>query len=184
MIDFVKELAGSRVEGTQIPFYPEKIKGYSEAELDMIANEYNLEIHGQFKQLLLQMGRCSGGLLWSYEFYLYGKTSPSGVLNSWQQDMKQDAYFMSASGVVDPIDNKLFVLSCENQMDFYYLVTANRDDYVWSYYDNDENSFKNTNLTLLDYLKRNVRYHSKQSVLHGFNMEAPKIYNNMTGFLV
>lgn len=61
MIDFVKELAACRVEGTQLPFYPERVQGYTEQEVELIAEYCNLSIHGQFREFLLQMGRCSGG---------------------------------------------------------------------------------------------------------------------------
>ncbi|HCU76630.1 MAG TPA: hypothetical protein DGS69_14930 [Acinetobacter baumannii] len=66
MIDFVFELASCRHKDTYLPFYPEHIRGYTEDEVDQIAEIYNLDIHGQFREFLLQMGRCSGGLLWGY----------------------------------------------------------------------------------------------------------------------
>lgn len=71
MTDFVKELSDCRVEGTQLPFYPEKVQGYTEQEVELIAKNLNLDIHGQFRDFLLQIGKCSGGLLLSDEFYMY-----------------------------------------------------------------------------------------------------------------
>lgn len=49
MTDFVKELAACRVEGTQLPFYLGKVQGYTEQEVELIAKNLNLDIHGQFR---------------------------------------------------------------------------------------------------------------------------------------
>ena len=42
---------------------PELIQGYTEEEIKQIEQKYNIPIHGQFKELLMTMGKCSGGLL-------------------------------------------------------------------------------------------------------------------------
>ena len=42
---------------------PELIQGYTEDEIKQIEQKYNIPIHGQFKELLMTMGKCSGGLL-------------------------------------------------------------------------------------------------------------------------
>lgn len=63
MTNFIKELSKCRAYGTRIPFRPESVRGYTEQEIERIGRHYNLNIHGQFRELLLQMGRCSGGLV-------------------------------------------------------------------------------------------------------------------------
>ena len=50
---------------------PELIEGYTEDEIKQIELKYDFPIHGQFKELLMTMGKCSGGLLFGDEIYIY-----------------------------------------------------------------------------------------------------------------
>ena len=51
---------------------PELIQGYTEEEIKQIELKYDFPIHGQFKELLMTMGKCSGGLLFGDDMlYLY-----------------------------------------------------------------------------------------------------------------
>ena len=50
---------------------PELIQGYTEDEIKQIEQKYNIPIYGQFKELLMTMGKCSGGLLFGDEIYIY-----------------------------------------------------------------------------------------------------------------
>ena len=127
MIDFVKELAVCRVEGTQLPFYPEKVKGYTDQELELIAVNCNLDIHGQFREFLLQMGKCSGGLLWDDEFYMYNQRWNSRKFLRSQSSEKEDlGYMVTNQGKIDPVEKKIFILTREYETYFYYLCTAER----------------------------------------------------------
>lgn len=49
---------------------PELIQGYTEDEIKQIEQKYNLPIHGQFKEFLMMMGKCSGGILLGDEMYI------------------------------------------------------------------------------------------------------------------
>ena len=49
---------------------PELIEGYTEDEIKQIEQKYNIPIHGQFKELLMTMGKCSGGLVAGSEIYI------------------------------------------------------------------------------------------------------------------
>ena len=49
---------------------PELIQGYTEEEIKQIEQKYNIPIYGQFKELLMTMGKCSGGLLFGDEIYI------------------------------------------------------------------------------------------------------------------
>ena len=51
---------------------PELIQGYTEEEIKQIELKYDFPIHGQFKELLMTMGKCSGGLLFGDDMlYVY-----------------------------------------------------------------------------------------------------------------
>lgn len=49
---------------------PELIQGYTEDEIKEIEQRYNLPIHGQFKEFLMTMGKCSGGLISGGDIYI------------------------------------------------------------------------------------------------------------------
>ena len=49
---------------------PELIEGYTKEEIKQIEQKYNIPIYGQFKELLMTMGKCSGGLLFGDEIYI------------------------------------------------------------------------------------------------------------------
>jgi hypothetical protein len=48
------------------------------------------------------------------------------------------------------------LLTHENETYFYYILTAERDDYIWSLHDADEEGLVKENYTLLEYLKHHV----------------------------
>ena len=51
---------------------PELIQGYTEDEIKQIELKYDFPIHGQFKELLTTMGKCSDGLLFGDDMlYVY-----------------------------------------------------------------------------------------------------------------
>ena len=43
MVDFVKELVSCHNKSTQLPLFPDKVKGYTENELNLIAKKCNLD---------------------------------------------------------------------------------------------------------------------------------------------
>ena len=53
---------------------PELIEGYTEDEIKQIELKYDFPIHGQFKELLMTMGKCSGGILRGDDIYIYRDT--------------------------------------------------------------------------------------------------------------
>ena len=53
---------------------PELIQGYTEDEIKQIELKYDFPIHGQFKELLMTMGKCSGGILRGDDIYIYRET--------------------------------------------------------------------------------------------------------------
>ena len=64
---------------------PELIEGYTEEEIKQIEQKYNISIHGQFKELLMTMGRCSGGLLTGKSLFIYNKLfEPNGYFLVWK----------------------------------------------------------------------------------------------------
>lgn len=184
-IDFIKVLASCRVEGTQLPFFPEKIKGYTEEEINLIAHNCNLYIHGQFREFLLQMGKCSGGLLWGWEFPMYNPYWNPLDFQLFQQNEREDKNYMTSLGALDPIKNKIFYLDSENEGTyFYYLLTINHDDCIWGYYESKNRLFEKTEITLLERLKHIVQEQTRNYQNINFTLTNEQISKYTEGRLL
>ncbi len=70
MNDLVQTLLSIKNPRNNFIERPELIQGYTEEEIRQIEQKYNIPIHGQFKELLMTMGKCSGGLLFSSNIYI------------------------------------------------------------------------------------------------------------------
>lgn len=111
------------------------IKGYSEAEVQEIEQRYNLSIHGQFKELLMTMGKYSGGLLLGDEIKIYNRyakpdSKSFGVLS--QQDWQDDYFYLDWFKNTDLVTRKFFHLAhLSDAVDSYFLLTADNNDMVY-----------------------------------------------------
>ena len=125
---------------------PELIEGYTEEEIKQIEQKYNISIHGQFKELLMTMGRCSGGLLTGKSLFIYNKLfEPNGYFfglekqEEWQND--DDIYNFKKQINKQNLIEKQFFEFAENDSEVrekvYFLLTNNPDDiiYCWDYSD-------------------------------------------------
>ena len=70
MSNLAKELLSIKSPYNNFIERPELIQGYTEDEIKQIEQKYNIPIYGQFKELLMTMGKCSGGLLFGDEIYI------------------------------------------------------------------------------------------------------------------
>lgn len=179
MTDFISELIKSRYPDSNFPFYPELIEGYSQKEVKEIEDLYNLEIHGQFRQFLLQMGKCSGGLLWGDEFVIYNPSYHKNGFETSQADYEEHDDFMVAANGINPIESKLILLSVENETYNYFLLTKNKDDYIWLYDEGSSPSrFINTQMTLLNYLKKYIEYTTKYKSQYSPSLDVVKQFSS------
>ena len=86
---------------------PELIQGYTEDEIKQIEQKYNIPIHGQFKELLMTMGKCSGGILCGDDIYIYRNTRKEYYFSqSFAKDVQQD--------IQDDPDSREFVKKMSN----------------------------------------------------------------------
>lgn len=166
MVDFIEELKKVRHYQTYVPFYPERIKGYTDAEIAQIERDCNIHIHGQFRQLLRQMGRCSGGLIWGLNICMYNyiwryekftRYQNSVLIDFYNDDETRNAWEQSN---LHPALNKIFIWNSSGESTrCYYLITTEPDDYLWEQdeYENDMLITK-TNLTILDNLREEMEW--------------------------
>lgn len=55
------------------------------------------------------MGKCSGGLLWDDEFYMYdNKWSSSRFVRSQLSEKEDLGYMLANHSKIDPVEKKLF----------------------------------------------------------------------------
>jgi hypothetical protein len=70
MHDLVQTLLSIKSPYDSFIEQPELIQGYNEDEIKQIEQKYNIPIQGQFKEFLMIMGKCSGGLLFGDHVYI------------------------------------------------------------------------------------------------------------------
>ena len=138
---------------------PELIQGYTEDEIKQIEQKYNIPIHGQFKELLMTMGKCSGGVLHGDEIYIYRATRNEYYFsNNFAQDI-QDIHedpdcqgFIKKMGNINFVEKKYFEFAGINEhMIKYFMLLANQDDIVYEW-DTNEDTVEEFG-TLFDFLK-------------------------------
>ena len=135
---------------------PELIQGYTEDEIKQIEQKYNIPIHGQFKELLMTMGRCSGGVLHGDEIYIYRATLNyddfHNELNIEIQNDPDCQEFIKNMGDIDLVEKKYFAFAGINEhMLQYFMLLANQDDTIYEW-DTNEDTVREFG-TLFDFLK-------------------------------
>ncbi|URD67674.1 SMI1/KNR4 family protein [Conchiformibius steedae DSM 2580] len=132
---------------------PELIQGYTEDEIKQIEQKYNFPVHGQFKELLMTMGKCSGGLLFGEDIYIYksgveyyfGESSRVELIND--QDCQA---FICAVG--DVVKRKIITVAGINENIVSYFMFASDDNDMVYEWDENEETLKEFG-TLFDFLK-------------------------------
>jgi len=136
MLSLVDELLQYREPDCPLPFDRGQIQGYSEAELLEISQRCNLSIHGDFRRLLLEMGRCSGGLLWGSYFSIYDQRYTPESFKDMQGIWDEGEPFNPQStDYRDPVKHQMLVLSAVYENYNYILFTD--DNSVWLCDDNE-----------------------------------------------
>lgn len=135
---------------------PELIQGYTEDEIRQIEQKYNFPIHGQFKEFLMTMGKCSGGLLLGDDVYIYSNTIDTYYfLNISNMEIQEDPdcqEFIKNMGNINLVEKKYFVLAGINEHRFqYFMLLENHNDIIYEW-DTDTDEVKEFG-TLFDFLK-------------------------------
>ena len=139
---------------------PELIQGYTEEEIKQIEQKYNIPIHGQFKELLMTMGKCSGGILCGDDIYIYRNTRKEYYFSqSFAKDVQQDIQddpdsreFVKKMSNINLVEKKYFEFAGINEhMIKYFMLLANQDDIVYEW-DTNEDTVREFG-TLFDFLK-------------------------------
>ncbi|BAP37983.1 hypothetical protein [Acinetobacter guillouiae] len=184
MNDLVATLASIRTEKNHFIEHLDRIKGYTEDEISEIENLNNISVHGQLKELLMAMGKCSGGLLFGDDFYIYRYYRGPGFSLERQNDLMSEddptVKFLENCGVSDLVEKQYFEICGENEhMNIFFMYTRDSNDIV---YERDTNSDTVKKFgTLFEYLVRyreNIGSCSTGGTVRGD--EYPSLFDDLT----
>lgn len=143
----IAELAQGR------PYDPNAVCGYSEREVGIIERLYDIVPQGILRKFLLEMGRCSGGLIGDDPLILYrpGWDVRTQLLHQlvFFEEMQEAAHWGHLAA-------KPFTFACESETQHYFVDTAaDSPDRVLRF---DENTglVHDTGQDLFAYLSRGV----------------------------
>ncbi|KQW98062.1 hypothetical protein ASC84_04735 [Acinetobacter sp. Root1280] len=157
MNNLIKMLSSIKAEKNHFIEHLDRIEGYTEDEIYQIELSHNISIHGQFKELLMTMGKCSGGLLFGDNFYIYNSFRGLGFGKERQNDLMQEddptVKFLENCGVDDLVEKQYFEICGENEhLNVFFMYTKDENDFI---YEIDKNTYTVTKYgTLFDYLVR------------------------------
>ena len=156
MNDLVQTLLSIKNPRNNFIERPELIQGYTEEEIRQIEQKYNIPIHGQFKELLMTMGKCSGGLLFSSNMYIYNNIHINHYLDEYLRKEMQNNIdyqdFIKNTGNINLSDKQFLVFAGINENIIrYFMLVADKNDIVYEW-DTNEDTVREFG-TLFDFLK-------------------------------
>lgn len=163
MSNLIKDLSVIRNKENKFIERPELIKGYSNNEILEIEQRYNITISGQLKEWLVTLGKNSGGLLLGGNMTIYRSTTkPTSeyfgkkMQEAWQNE-KDYAEFLRLINHINLVEKQFLLLADDDQVYFYFMLTADKDDLVYLYYDEEPETIKILG-TVFDFLKSYRKY--------------------------
>ena len=182
MNDLVATLASIRTEKNHFIEHLGRIKGYMEEEINKIEKLHNISVHGQFKELLMTMGKCSGGLLFGDDFYIYdyhlimGIDRQKELMNETDPTVK----FLENCGVSDLAEKQYFEICGENEhTNIFFMYTKDHNDIVYEWDQNNKTVRKFG--TLFEYLiryRKSLGSYSTGGTVRGD--EYPTLFDELT----
>jgi len=160
------------------------IKGYSEEEIKEIEQVNNISVHGQLKELLLAIGKCSGGLLFGDDFYIYRYYRVAGFSLDRQKVLRSEKElamnYVEGNQEIDLVEKQYFEICGENEhMNIFFMYTKDNNDVVYEW--NENNNTVRKFGTLFDYLiryRKNLGAYSTDGTVRGD--EDPNLFDDLT----
>lgn len=141
MNNLVNMLAPVRSTNNHFIEHLDRIQGYTEEEILKIEKYHNISVHGQLKELLLVMGKSSGGLLFGDDFYIYRDIPRNGLERqiALMNEVDPTFRFLEICGVDDLVEKQFFEICGENEhMNLFFMFTKDITDDVYEWDENDE----------------------------------------------
>ncbi|WP_127491971.1 hypothetical protein [Acinetobacter calcoaceticus] len=151
----------------------ERIDGYSEKEILKIEELNNISIHGQLRELLMTIGKCSGGLFLGDSFYIYRYCRCAGFNLERQKNLMSDKElainYLENGEEISLVEKQYFEICGENEhMNIFFMYTKDDNDYVYEW-DENNNIVKRFG-TLFEYLiryRKSLGSYSTQGTIRG-----------------
>ncbi len=134
---------------SSMPFSDVSNSGYTESEIEKIGRLYNIDVKGQLKSFLREMGKSDGGLIGDSFIHLY---RPSWKVR--EHFLFQFDFFsqLQEGGFYDYLNNP-FVFSLVSETQYYFVqTTLNNRDAVY-HYDSNNETVKISSWDLVGFLK-------------------------------
>ena len=128
--------------------------GYSEKEIEAIENYYYLNIKKDFKDFLKFAGRSSGGLLGENQLLIYKNWTVRE--NLLFQSFFSEYYFEPGEFL-----GMCFLLSIENDNEYYFIKTKEEDLKVYCY-NKKNNTKKETGLNFNEYILNLIKNYNSE----------------------
>ena len=137
----------------------ERAFGYSEKEIKLIEEIYDIEIKGDFKDFMRFAGRNDGGFVGDNLIILYQEW---GIRNYLEFIMNFSDYLIETG--IDSIGGGIFVFAIENDIHYYFIRTR-FDDLRVFYYNDETKELQDTKLDFNQYMLNLVKkYNSEYKV--------------------
>ncbi|MGU3312261.1 hypothetical protein [Acinetobacter sp. M5A5_2a] len=184
MSNLVTMLSSIKAEKNYFIEKLEKVNGYSEREIAEIEKLNNISIHGQLKEFLITMGKCSGGLFLGDDFYIYRYYRNAGFNIQRQKNLMADEElainYRENGEKLDLAEEQYFEICGENEhANIFFMYTKDDNDYVYEWNENT-NTVKRFG-TLFNYLiryRKSLGSYSTQGTIRGD--EDPTLFDELT----
>lgn len=184
MSNLVTMLSSIKAEKNYFIEKLEKVNGYSEQEIAEIEKLNNISVHGQLKELLTTMGKCSGGLIFGDDFYIYRYYRNAGFNIQRQKNLMADEElainYRESGEKLDLAEEQYFEICGENEhANIFFMYTKDINDIVYEW-DENSNTVKRFG-TLFEYLiryRKRLGSYSSQGTIRGD--EDPTLFNELT----
>ena len=125
--------------------------GYSEKEIKLIEEIYDIEIKGDFKDFMRFAGRNDGGFIGNNLIMLYQEW---GIRNYLEFMMNFSDYLIETG--IDNVGGGIFVFAIENDI-YYYFIRTRFDDLRVFYYNDETKELQDTKLDFNQYMLNLVK---------------------------
>ncbi|WP_060466505.1 SMI1/KNR4 family protein [Acinetobacter sp. LMB-5] len=184
MSNLVTMLSSIKAEKNYFIEKLEKVNGYSEQEIAEIEKLNNISVHGQLKELLTTMGKCSGGLIFGDDFYIYRYYRNAGFNIQRQKNLMADEElainYRESGEKLDLAEEQYFEICGENEhANIFFMYTKDINDIVYEW-DENSNTVKRFG-TLFEYLiryRKRLGSYSSQGTSRGD--EDPTLFDELT----
>ncbi|MBJ6351988.1 MULTISPECIES: hypothetical protein [unclassified Acinetobacter] len=184
MSNLVTMLSSIKAEKNYFIEKLEKVNGYSEQEIAEIEKLNNISVHGQLKELLTTMGKCSGGVIFGDDFYIYRYYRNAGFNIQRQKNLMADEElainYRENGETLDLAEEQYFEICGENEhANIFFMYTKDINDIVYEW-DENNNTVKRFG-TLFEYLiryRKRLGSYSSQGTIRGD--EDPTLFDELT----